>query len=59
MCVCAVCVPGAHGVQKRTKEALELELQIIVSLHVGAGSQTLGFRKTSRGSYLLLHPFTS
>ena len=30
------CVPGAHGGQERVLELLELELQMVVSHHMGA-----------------------
>lgn len=33
------CVPGGHGGQKRVPDMLVLELQTIVSRHVGAGAQ--------------------
>lgn len=32
------CVPGAHGGLKRASNALELELQMALSGHVGAGT---------------------
>ena len=35
-----VCVPHVIGVQKGVLGALELELQMVVSHHVGAGKQT-------------------
>jgi hypothetical protein len=34
-----------HGCQKRSLNPLELEVQIIVSRHVGAENQALVFRK--------------
>jgi hypothetical protein len=37
MCVCARA--PAHKGQKKALEPLELELQIVVSCHVGAGAQ--------------------
>ena len=42
-CIC-VCVPHTHSVQecqKKMSDPLELELQTVVSCHVGAGNQTL------------------
>ena len=33
-CMHTVCIPGAHGGQKRTSDAMELKLQMVVSLHV-------------------------
>lgn len=42
VCRCFGCVyvlvSGAHGDQKRSLDALELELEMIVSLHVDAGN---------------------
>ena len=40
MYVCVPCVPGAGGGQKRASYLLELELQMVVNHHVGAGKQT-------------------
>jgi hypothetical protein len=37
MYVCT-CMLGAHRSQKRTSDSLELELQMFVSHHVGAGN---------------------
>jgi hypothetical protein len=34
-----MCVPGAYEVQKRVWYPLELELQAVVSHHVGAGNK--------------------
>jgi hypothetical protein len=33
-------MPGAHNVQKRRLNSLELELQRVVNHHVGAGNGT-------------------
>lgn len=38
MYVCISCVPGAHGGQKRTLGALELELQMTVTIMQGLGT---------------------
>lgn len=38
--LCALYVLGADRGQKRALDSPELELQIIASYHVGAGSQT-------------------
>jgi hypothetical protein len=35
-----LCVPGAHGRHKRVMDDLEMELQMVVSCHVGTGNQT-------------------
>ena len=40
ICLCTSCVFGACGGQKRALDALELELQMVVSHHMGAGNQT-------------------
>jgi hypothetical protein len=37
ICLCTVCVPGAHGSQRRVSDPLELELQFVVSCHVVLG----------------------
>lgn len=37
ICLSTTCVSGAHGVQKMALNHLQLELQIVVSCHVGAG----------------------
>ena len=34
-----MCVPGTHGDQMRVLHPLELELQVTVSCHVGAGNR--------------------
>lgn len=31
VCMCPMCVPGAHGGQKSVLDSLELELQMVVS----------------------------
>lgn len=40
-CLCTVCMIGAQECQKRVWDPQELELQMLVSLHVGVGNQTL------------------
>lgn len=51
-----VCMYGAcMYVCVRMLEALELESQIAVSCHVGAGNQTRVFQKSSQRSQLLSH----
>lgn len=40
MCVSMTCVPDTNGVQKKGWDAQGLELQMVVSLHVGAENQT-------------------
>jgi hypothetical protein len=36
VCMCLICIPGAHGNPKRAVETLELELMMIASCSVGA-----------------------
>lgn len=43
VCMCTVCMCGACGSQKRASYTQELELQMIVSCHVGARNQTQVF----------------
>lgn len=40
VCICVLQACGAHGSQKRASDLMELELQVVVSCHVGAGHQT-------------------
>lgn len=42
VCICTTCVPGASSGQKRVSDPVELELQMLVSYHVGSGKQNLG-----------------
>ena len=49
-CLCATCMPGAHGGQE--KDPLELELQMLVSHHVGARNQTWVLWKIKYSSLL-------
>lgn len=37
-CMCVYHVPGAHGGLRRVQTALQLELQMGMSCHVGAGN---------------------
>lgn len=39
--LCTTCVPGVHGDQRRTKEPLEMELQVVVNCWVSVGSGPL------------------
>lgn len=39
VCLCAMCVPGTHGGQKRTSDPLELELDMVVSCHASTRNQ--------------------
>ena len=40
MHVCVSCARGTGRRQKRASDALELQLQAVVSCHMGAGNQT-------------------
>lgn len=40
MCLCGVCMSDIHGDQKRALDPPELQLQMILSLQVGAENQT-------------------
>ena len=46
MYVCITCVPGAYGGPKAS-DPLNLELQMVVSCHVGAGKQTNALYKST------------
>jgi hypothetical protein len=35
---CTTCMPRAHGGQKTVLDLLELDLQTVVSYHMGAGN---------------------
>lgn len=40
-CECfATCMPGAYGGEKRASDPLGLELERVISCHVGAGNRT-------------------
>lgn len=52
---CTICVSGALRGQKRTWDHLEMELKAVVSYHVGVGTQTQVFCKSSRLSKPLNH----
>ena len=47
------CIPSAHGNQKRTSsDPLTLELQMVLSCHVGSGNQTQVLCKSSKTEFL-------
>lgn len=46
--MCTTCVPGANESQKRTLDHLDLELQMLVSYYVSAGTRTQGLCKSSQ-----------
>lgn len=37
--ICGRCMPGTHEDHKRASDSLKLELQVVVSVHVGVESQ--------------------
>lgn len=41
VCICTTCVSGASRGQKRVSDPVELELQMLLSYHVGSGKQNL------------------
>lgn len=43
-------IPGMHKIQKRAWDALELELGIVMSCHVHAGSQAHVLHKNNTNS---------
>lgn len=43
-------MPGAHGAQKRASDTLDLEFEVIISHHLGAGNRTLDLLKSSHFS---------
>lgn len=38
VCMCITCMAGVHGGQKRDPGPLELDLEVVMSCHVGFGS---------------------
>ena len=40
VCLCTVCMPDAHGGQRRALDLLKLELQMVVNHCVGARNKT-------------------
>jgi hypothetical protein len=53
--MCTISVPGAQRGQKKVSDALELELQVVVSYYVDSGNQTWVFCKDKRCFSLLIH----
>jgi hypothetical protein len=45
--VMSACIFGASGVQKRASDSQELDWEVVVSCHVGAGIQTQFLCKSS------------
>lgn len=37
VCICSMCLFGACGCQKSVFDPLDLELQVVICYHVGAG----------------------
>lgn len=50
-----ICVPGALGGQKRVLDALELELPVVGSHHVGVGNCTWILKESRQCSQSLSH----
>lgn len=46
-CLCTTCVSGAQAGQSRVPHTLELEFQMVVSHHLGAGGLTQVLCKNS------------
>lgn len=42
-----LCLPGAHGDHKKSLNSVELELEMVVSLQVGAGNQIMVLGKSN------------
>lgn len=40
VCLCSTCLPGTQGIQRRASDPLTLELQTVVSLHLGTRTIT-------------------
>lgn len=55
VCLCIICMPCALGSQRVMVNPLDLELQMVVSYCVGAGTWTLVLWKSSWYSLLLSH----
>lgn len=53
--MCAMCRPDALGGEKRVLAPLELELQTVVSCHVGAGNKTWEWGSSGRIASALNH----
>lgn len=49
-CVYTMCLCGAYGVKNRALETLELELGMVVSCCVGAGTQLQDLQRNSQCS---------
>lgn len=45
MYTCAPCACSTRGGQKGASDILDLEIEMVVRLHMGAGSQTLSYLK--------------
>lgn len=58
MCMYTVCVPHARGGQKRPTDALELEIQMVISHHWGTRNETWVLCNGSMCSKLQSHVFS-
>lgn len=47
-CLRAIGMPGTHGGQKKKLDSLELEIQVLVSCHLGVRNQTRVVWKSSQ-----------
>lgn len=56
VCLCTTCLSGAYRGQKRASDLLGLQLQMVVSCHMGAGNQTQVFGKNKCSSLLANSP---
>jgi hypothetical protein len=56
VCLCTMCVPGAHGGQKRAPDPLDLELEMVVMHHVVLGIKPGSFGRVAGAAALSLQP---
>lgn len=55
VCFWIMCIPSDHWGQRRALDALEMELQTVVSPHISAGNWTRTLCKSSKCSWQLSH----
>lgn len=55
MCMCTICMPGAHRSHKQALDPMELELGMVWSHHVSPGDQIQVLCKSSKRSKPLSH----
>jgi len=51
VCLCTQCIQELLEVIRKTTDPMEMELQMIVSCHMGAGNPTWILHMSSQGSY--------